>query len=125
MLVDDDEDDRQFFLDVIDALQPALACVTASNGREALNILVTGEIVPELIFLDLNMPLMNGWQFLAEIKKFEPLKHIPITILSTSSDTQTKEDTKRLGAQFFITKPDRISSWEEVLKRFFDDWGDH
>jgi CheY-like chemotaxis protein len=120
MLVDDDEDDQGFFLEVIQDHYPGVVCVTAGNGQEALNKLVGASLLPDIIFLDLNMPLMNGKQFLVEIKKHEGLKRIPIVILTTSSDQETITETARLGAKDFITKPDKISSWKAILKRIID-----
>jgi CheY-like chemotaxis protein len=89
----------------------------AENGQDALKKL--SGYHPDVIFLDLNMPLMNGRQFLEEIKKKDGLSHIPVIILSTSSDKSTIEDTRRLGARDFITKPDKLSAWEARLKEVF------
>lgn len=74
---------------------------------------------PDVIFLDLNMPLMNGKQFLQEIKRVDDIAGIPVTILSTSSDPHNIAETQKLGATGFITKPDRFSEWQAALKKFF------
>ena len=121
MLIDDDEDDRDFFLQVMEEILPNVVCETASNGKVALDKLNSGPVLPDLIFLDLNMPLMNGRQFLKEIQNYGRLTDIPVVILSTSGDAQTIRDTLTLGARHFITKPDLLQSWERVLKGFFDD----
>lgn len=119
LLIDDDEDDRDFFLEVIGATFPDKICDTASNGQEALDKLVRNEYQPDLIFLDLNMPLMNGRQFLAEMKNHDALMKIPVVILSTSSDRNSIIEAKALGAKHFITKPDKITALEVKLKEFF------
>ncbi len=116
MLVDDDEDDRDIFLSVLDTIAPEAGCLIATNGHEALKKLTETEQLPRLIFLDLNMPLMNGRQFLAEFKKQTSFNFIPVIILSTSSDRETIAQTKALGATDFITKPDKYSRWEEILR---------
>jgi len=120
MLIDDDEDDRDFFLQVMEQIFPNKVCETAANGKIALDSLNSTPVLPDLIFLDLNMPLMNGRQFLQEIRNHRRLLNIPVVILSTSGDPQTIRDTLTLGARYFITKPDLLQSWELVLKRFFD-----
>jgi CheY-like chemotaxis protein len=121
MLVDDDEDDRDFFLQVMEDIFPDKVCETASNGRIALDKLNSTPRRPDLIFLDLNMPLMNGRQFLEEIRNYTHLAEIPVVILSTSGDAQTIRETIAMGARHFITKPDLLPSWESTLKGFFED----
>jgi CheY-like chemotaxis protein len=117
MLVDDDEDDREIFLSVIQEILPDANYTIAANGEDALQKLNGNTAVPHLIFLDLNMPLMNGRQFLREVKKDEKLSLIPIVILSTSSDQATIKEAMDLGARDFVTKPDKYSVWEEALER--------
>ncbi len=118
LLIDDDEDDREIFLSVIEVVSPATMCAIAANGREGLNVLASASTLPQLIFLDLNMPLMDGRQFLIEVKKNSSWKDIPVVILSTSSDRDSITRTKELGAADFITKPDKYSGWESTLKKF-------
>jgi CheY-like chemotaxis protein len=120
LLVDDDEDDREFFLQVMEEVLPEVSCETATNGRIALDKLNTTHQRPDLIFLDLNMPLMNGRQFLHEIRNYKHLMEIPVVILSTSSDAQTIGETIALGAKHFITKPDLLQGWELALRGFFE-----
>lgn len=122
MLIDDDEDDRDFFMQVMEDIHPGMVYDTASNGRLALDKLNSG-IRPDLIFLDLNMPLMSGQQFLQEIRNHKHLVDIPVVILSTSADAQTIRETLSLGARHFITKPDLLQGWKSALKDFFDDIG--
>jgi CheY-like chemotaxis protein len=120
MLIDDDADDRDIFFSVIESYQGSIQCEVATNGQDALNKLIQLKVLPELIFLDLNMPLMNGRQFLGEIKKLDTLKDIPVVILSTSSDKATIAEMSALGAKNFITKPDRYSDWELTLKTYLE-----
>lgn len=119
LLVDDDEDDREFVLEVMSSNFPDVHCVTAVNGKDAFEKLV--QYRPDVILLDLNMPLMNGREFLERIKKTENLKNIPVIILSTSSDKGTIEHAHRLGALDFITKPDMFSGWESRLAKILRD----
>lgn len=118
-LVDDDEEDQEIFLIALKHVNESVKCLTAGNGREAIEILNSTDQVVDIIFLDLNMPLMNGKQFLRERKKYSSLEHIPVVIFSTSSELADKEETIQLGAQDFITKPSYIADLVSVLSKFF------
>ena len=115
-LIDDDPDDQEFFAMALAEINPGIELQTADNGVEAIKRLSASSDAPRIIFLDLNMPLMNGQQFLREMNKNDDLKRIPVIILSTSSDRQTIANTRELGAKDFITKPDKYSGWEETLR---------
>lgn len=115
-LIDDDADDQEIFLSVLEQVDPSIRCYTAANGQEAIHKLKTEEIRPDLIFLDLNMPLMNGKQFLKACTTVAGCKDIPVIILTTSSDKSSIEETKQLGAKDYITKPDKFSAWGTVIK---------
>jgi CheY-like chemotaxis protein len=116
LLIDDDEDDQVIFMSGIRAVSKTAVCRCMFSAEEALQELEKGEITPEVIFLDLNMPLMNGQQFLVEIKKRESLKKIPIIIFSTSSNKRTIDTLLELGADNFITKPGRYEDLVSILK---------
>jgi CheY-like chemotaxis protein len=115
-LVDDDTDDQEIFLKVMRNIDPAIRNMTAVNGVDALKKLNATKENPDLIFLDLNMPLMNGKEFLQALYKLRKFSTIPVVILSTTSDTGTIAETLELGAKHFITKPDTFSDWETALK---------
>lgn len=114
-LIDDDADDQEIFLSVLEGITPSVQCVTASNGQEALKKLTAEKIKPDLIFLDLNMPLMNGRQFLKACHLLASCKEIPVIILTTSSDAKSREESLQLGARDYITKPDKYSLWGKVI----------
>lgn len=115
-LIDDDADDQEIFLRVLESVAPSIECHTASNGQEAIDKLRNHQVKPDVIFLDLNMPLMNGKQFLQACQRLGSCKEIPVIILSTSSDQQTIQETRALGARDYITKPNRYSAWKEVIQ---------
>lgn len=70
LIIDDDDDDREMLCAVIDSLFPTVNCMEATNGEEALDLLTNKKSEkPDLIFLDLNMPRLNGKSCLIEIKK--------------------------------------------------------
>src|SRR6186713_579511 len=110
LLVDDDEDDQEIFLTALEKVNNSIHCTALDNATRALHMLLEKELTPDLIFLDLNMPVMNGQQFLTELKKEDLLKDIPVIILSTSSHKATIQLTRDLGALDFISKPDNINA---------------
>ncbi|REH02025.1 response regulator [Flavobacterium aquicola] len=115
-LADDDEDDRLFFIDAFEELKINTVVNTVNNGRELLNYINDPEtILPNIIFLDLNMPILNGIESLKEIKQNERFKDIVIAIYSTSSSDQDVEDTFVLGANIYIKKPSNFDSLKKVL----------
>jgi CheY-like chemotaxis protein len=116
MLVDDDIDDHEIFLSALESVDASVYCAIALNGRDALNKLIEKHVNPDLIFLDINMPLMSGTQFLKEIKKIDGIKNIPVVIYSTTSASETIGETKALGAHDFISKPDSFADLEKILK---------
>jgi CheY-like chemotaxis protein len=106
MVVDDDEDDRDFFREAVAELDPSMRCIQASGGEEALEILRSqAEVLPDYIFLDLNMPKMCGKSLLIALKNDGQLKKIPVIIWSTSSDPKHAQETLQLGADSFLIKP--------------------
>jgi CheY-like chemotaxis protein len=115
LLIDDDVDDRMIFGDVLKELVPDIIYNEAINGEDALARLEAG-LVPDLIFLDLNMPRVDGKQFLAELRQIEHLRHIPVIIYTTSSHESDKKETRALGASYFITKPNSLHELNQLLK---------
>jgi len=103
LLVDDDADDQLFFLDAVNAIDKSLRCEVANNGLEAMTRLKNAAL-PGIIFLDLNMPKMNGYECLQQIKTSETLSQIPVIIFTTTSNPKEAERTRSLGASQFLTK---------------------
>ncbi|WP_445457787.1 response regulator [Flavobacterium sp. HNIBRBA15423] len=115
-LADDDEDDRLFFTDAFDELKINTVVNTFKNGKELLDFLHHPEsILPNIIFLDLNMPILNGVDCLKEIKKSDKFNNIAIAIYSTSSSDQDVENTFVLGANIYIKKPSDFNTLKKVL----------
>jgi CheY-like chemotaxis protein len=120
-LVDDDEDDQELFELALGESHPEIRLVVARNGNDALKKLESGEVVPDYIFLDLNMPLMDGKECLMQIKSNPLLSSIPVIIFSTSSDQRDRTDTQRLGAVEFIIKPPSITTLIALLTQFIEE----
>jgi CheY-like chemotaxis protein len=116
LVIDDDTDDRELFTEALASVDPVIVCDQATDGAEALKWLTTNAIdQPDIIFLDINMPVMNGWQFLTRLKKDDVYKHIPVIVYSTSSTLKDKRIADDLGALCFITKPHAFGRLKRML----------
>ena len=115
LLVDDDLDDQFVFDLALKSIDPDVVVDTAKDGIDALDKLREPEVCPELIFLDMNMPRMNGRDFLQQIKSLPSLAHIPVIMYSTSSSPELMEETRRLGALDYIVKPNSFDELCTVL----------
>jgi len=118
LLIDDDSDDQEIFVSAVEMVFDAVNCITFFNAKEALQQLVKRQIAADLIFLDLNMPVMSGQQFLAEFKKSD--LEIPVIILSTTANTVMIQQIRELGATDFITKPDKFNDLVVKLKEILN-----
>ena len=122
LLVEDDIDDQYFFREALSLLSPALSCQIAENGVEALKLL---KELPrfDIIFMDINMPKMNGIECLQILRSNDSYKNIPVVILSTSSDQAYIERCKILGATYYFTKPiipfELIKKLQDIFKKVF------
>lgn len=115
-LADDDEDDRMFFTDAFEELKINTVVNTVNDGVALMNFLNAAEtVLPNIIFLDLNMPLKSGIECLKEIKANAKFKDIVIAIYSTSSSEEDIENTFVLGANIYIKKPNNFGKLKEVL----------
>jgi CheY-like chemotaxis protein len=105
LMIDDDIEDQEIFSDVLKGIDPEIQCVLYPGATEALDLLEQGSQLPDWIFVDLNMPVMNGFEFLTAVKKSTALRSIPVVIYTTSNDQAHKAKARSLGAFSFITKP--------------------
>ncbi|MES2620494.1 MAG: response regulator [Bacteroidota bacterium] len=123
LLVEDDIDDQQFFIEALKEICPEAECSIANNGIEALAHLNNDPLLPSCIFLDINMPYMNGFECLTEIKKAKAYKAIPVCVLSTSSNEASKTQSLQLGAASFISKGWNLTELklqiDEVMQKYF------
>ncbi len=116
ILADDDEDDRLFFTDAFEELKINTKVNTFNDGVELMNYLNHPDaILPNVLFLDLNMPRKNGIECLNEIKMDDKFNDIAIAIFSTSSSEEHIEETFVRGANIYIKKPSDFSTLKKVL----------
>ena len=119
LLVDDDADDQLYFRDAISELNKPLECEIANHGREAIEQMNVPP-PPDLIFLDLNMPVMNGYECLAYLKKEDRYKDIPVIIFTTSQNANDIERSRKMGAELFFTKPSNFDILCTKLDKILD-----
>lgn len=115
-MVDDDYDDTELFTEAVGSVDATVSCLNAAHGREALEKL-TGRMIekPDIIFLDINMPIMNGWQLLDKLKEDADLRQIPVIMYSTSSKRSDVKTALSSGALCFFTKPDNFQRLKKIL----------
>jgi CheY-like chemotaxis protein len=123
LLVDDDKDDQDIFRTALAEVAQSVVFATANNGEEALRQLSDGMAYPDLIFLDINMPILNGFDTLVQIKKQDRLRHIPVFIYSTSVRPEDIEKALRLGAANCIKKPAGFMEVCEFITRLINQHG--
>ena len=115
-LIDDDIDDQEIFEMALKEIQPLARCVFAGDGIFALEKLRTdASFLPHVIFIDINMPRMNGIQCLSEIKKSSRFHQIPAFMYSTSAESSIVEECLKIGASGFIKKEVYVEALQKQL----------
>lgn len=116
LLADDDLDDRLFFEDAVEELFTSYKLSTVTDGVELMELLSDdSEQLPDILFLDINMPRKNGCECLAEIKANDILKDIPVVIFSTSLDMEIVNKLYENGAHYYIRKPGDFNVLKKVI----------
>ncbi len=116
ILADDDEDDILFFTDAFEELKINTKVHTFKDGEALMDYLNNeGALMPNVLFLDLNMPKKSGIECLTEIKASQKMSGIAIAIYSTSASEEDIEKTFVLGANMYIKKPSDFKKLKKVL----------
>ncbi|WP_165749248.1 response regulator [Cellulophaga sp. Z1A5H] len=125
-LIDDDEDDRAFFIEGLESLNVNFELEEFINGKEAVSFFEENvSVIPDMIFLDLNMPIMNGIECLDYIRTHERLKNVIIAMYSTSSSGQDIQCCYEKGANLYIIKPNRFQDLKNCMKKILSmNWPD-
>src|SRR5436190_1419615 len=124
LVVDDDKDDIELFCDAVKLINSSINCLIAEDGIAALNLLNQLIILPQIIFLDFNMPQMNGGLCLAEIRNREHLKHIPVVMYSTFFSEEGMKEFKKAGAYLIKKQVEfkgMIQNILSALRNFYPD----
>lgn len=125
VLVEDDADDIEFFTECLEEIPYDVELTTYRNGQEFVDGMIANKpSLPDLVFLDLNMPVKNGVQALKELRAIPDFKYIPVVaIYSTSVSEKDHADTFLHGADAFLSKPNDYKDLKQLIKRIFDiDW---
>jgi CheY-like chemotaxis protein len=118
LLAEDDPDDRKFFEEALSEIPIATKFTTAADGEKLMKWLIqTPAPLPDLLFLDLNMPLKSGRECLEEIKKNPRLQSLPVIIFSTTVDFFNVENLYTAGAHYYIQKPHSFRHLVELIEQ--------
>jgi CheY-like chemotaxis protein len=118
LLVEDDPEDQEFFLDALHSASSDAGCYAVSNGEEALFTLLQDDFEPDYIFTDINMPRMDGLEFLRILKGLEKFRDIPVIVYTSDYSEDQIKKVKALGAIAIYSKT-RWSALKEILKKYF------
>lgn len=124
IIADDDLDDHYIIRESIEKINPDHTFTSVYNGLELIQLLKgTGKeglkIVPDLVIMDLNMPLLDGLGALSQMKASDELRGIPVYILSTSRFDYDKQKALELGASNFYSKPYKFEELKEIIKEIY------
>ncbi len=122
LLIEDDMIETMKLQRTVSKLQLKHTIVEAKNGEEALNTLKTTIPLPDIILLDLNMPLMNGIEFLKILKADDKLKYLPTIILTTSENRSDLLECYKVGIAGYIIKPLKYEDYESKLHTVLNYW---
>ena len=121
MFAEDDEDDRLFFEDVIRNYNPSIRIDFVSNGLQLMEILPN--FLPDLLFLDLEMPYKNGLECLLDIRNNNRLNHLPVIVFSSTTRQANIQTAYEVGAHLFLIKSPTYSEYAGSIKAALDlDW---
>jgi len=115
LIVEDDEDDRQFIREAFEDDDLNCELVFATDGSLALDLLITSDRLPTLMLLDINMPRMNGFDLLERVRSSVRLRRLPVIMFSTSNSAETIASAYDRGANSFIPKPSNYLDFTRVL----------
>lgn len=120
LLVDDDIEDASIFIEAINALDKSILCRSETNPITALENLQSSEELPDLIFLDYNMPVINGNEFIDKMRTVEKLKSIRVILYSSYSESAAEQLSIIHDTETYICKPNTFNELLRVLKNILE-----
>jgi len=120
IFTDDDKDDCDFFTEALQQTDIDHKLSVFNDGRQLLDYLEATSEMPHILFLDLNMPFMNGLESLRKIRQIDKYRDLTIAIYSTSASEKDQEDTFVSGANIYIKKPNEFPVLKRVLKEVLE-----
>lgn len=126
-LADDDAEDCEIFAEALKEINAEARLTASKNGHELMTLLnLSPQPSPDIIFLDLNMPIKNGYQCLKEIREDDALKDHVVVIFTTSSLKEDIDLMYKLGANLYITKPSDFERLKQIIQTVFSaDWAEN
>lgn len=123
-LADDDDDDRTMFSEALHEIDSTVVLTQTKDGKQLMEILSDDpDPLPEVIILDINMPKVDGFECLEQIKQNANLKKLPVIMLSTSTDPDTIDKALELGATAYAVKPSSFDGLKSLIKNVLQmDW---
>lgn len=117
LLIDDDAEDQEIFIEAMKEVFPDIRCICKDDGEEAVYLLARSEIdMPDLFFIDLNMPRLNGKDVLKKLKSIDSLKNIPVIMFSTFFGDSDIKEFNEIGAVHHMIKSTSYSNLCKALK---------
>lgn len=118
VVIDDDVDDLEIIRHVLKTFNPNIHCITYSNSVDAIRDLVKKKsIIPDYIFIDINMPMISGPECLSEIRKIEALDDVSIIMFSTTMLAVDTVKLMKMGATYTFQKPSSMAGYFEIVKQ--------
>ena len=122
IIVDDDHDDQEFLKFAISEVIPESKIISFFNGSDVVAYISDGKHKPHVIFMDLNLPKLDGETATVTIRKNSNYINVPIIVLSTCTDPAKMEDLKRVGANEYYCKPHSIALYVDIVKEVNTKW---
>lgn len=124
LIAEDDPDDALMLKDAFSEINQT-TITFLNNGKlliEHIQELLPTKKLPNLILIDLNMPVLDGRSVIKELKKHDETKNIPLIVLSTSKNKDDIDSVLALGANEFFTKPASFSDLVSITSKIADKW---
>ena len=124
LLVEDDIIETMKFNRTVSSLNVDCSINEAKNGEEAINFLMESDQLPDIIILDLNMPKINGIEFLKIMKSYDKLKGIPTIILTTSTSQKDLLECNKIGVSGYMVKPLKYENYVTKITKTLSYWSE-
>lgn len=121
---DDDEEDLDFFKEIVNSIDSRHVVVTQQNGEQLLHALQNPPPTPHIIFLDINMPGMNGFEILEKVRAINKNRDLPVVMFSTTNNKEAIQTSMKLGASFYLPKSGAFEKLKNSIEHALKiNWG--
>lgn len=122
LLIDNDPEDQEIFCLALEEINAGMQCRAVNSGAEALAILDNEpHYLPDFIFIDMNMPLMDGRECLTAVKQRDRLNPVSVYMYSTDANPRVVDEMKSLGAKNLLIKPGSFRLLKDLLSRLLNE----